>query len=43
MGCRMSLKLHFLRSHMDFFQDNLETSVNTVKDYSWIEPMERRY
>jgi hypothetical protein len=23
MGCRMSLKLHFLHSHLDFFPDNL--------------------
>ena len=23
LGCRMSLKLHFLHSHLDFFQDNL--------------------
>ena len=23
MGCRMSVKLHFLRSHLDFFQENL--------------------
>ena len=22
MGCRMSLKLHFLHSHLDFFPDN---------------------
>ena len=24
LGCRMSLKLHFLHSHLDFFRDNLE-------------------
>ena len=23
MGCRMSVKLHFLCSHLDFFQENL--------------------
>ena len=23
LGCRMSLKLHFLHSHLDFFRDNL--------------------
>ena len=23
LDCRMSLKLHFLHSHLDFFQDNL--------------------
>ena len=23
LGCRMSLKLHFLHSHLDFFWDNL--------------------
>ena len=23
LGCRMSLKLHFLYSHLDFFRDNL--------------------
>ena len=22
LGCRMSLKLHFLHSHLDFFRDN---------------------
>ncbi|KAI6655687.1 hypothetical protein LOD99_1827 [Oopsacas minuta] len=25
MGCRMSLKLHFLHSHLDFFPENLGT------------------
>ena len=24
MGCRMSLELHFLRSHLDFFPSNLD-------------------
>ena len=23
MGCKMSLKIHFLHSHLDFFLDNL--------------------
>ena len=23
LGCHMSLKLHFLHSHLDFFRDNL--------------------
>jgi len=23
MGCKMSLKIHFLHSHLDFFPDNL--------------------
>ena len=23
MGCRMSLKMHFLNSHLDFFSENL--------------------
>ena len=23
LGCRMSLRLHFLHSHLDFFRDNL--------------------
>ena len=25
LGCRMSLKFHFLHSHLDFFRDNLKT------------------
>jgi hypothetical protein len=26
MGCRMSLKLHFLHSHLDFFHQNLDAA-----------------
>ena len=35
MGCNMSLKIHFLESHLDFFPANLGKSVtNTVKDFT---------
>ena len=34
MGCNMSLKIHFLESHLDFFPDNLgEVSDEQVKDF----------
>ena len=45
MGCRMSVKQHFLCSHLDFFQENLG---NFSKEHGErfqqnIEPMEKRY
>ena len=45
MGCRMSLKLHFLCSHLDFFQDNLGdfSEEHGERFHQDIEPMERRY
>ena len=45
MGCRMSVKLHFLYSHLDFFQENLGdfSEEHGERFYQDIEPMERRY
>ena len=45
LGCRMSLKLHFLHSHLDFFWDNLG---NVSEDHGErfhqdIQVMEKRY
>jgi hypothetical protein len=35
MGCNMSLKIHFLKSQLDFSQKILAKSVtNTVKDFT---------
>jgi len=35
MGCNMSLKIHFLESHLDFFKKISATSVtNMVKDFT---------
>jgi hypothetical protein len=35
MGCNMSLKIHFLESHLDFSPENSAKSVtNTVKDFT---------
>ena len=44
-GCRMSLKLQFLHSHLDFFRDNLE---NVSEEYGErfhqdIQVMEKHY
>ena len=37
MGCNMSLKIHFLESHLDLFPENLgEVSMNTVKGFTKI-------
>jgi hypothetical protein len=34
MGCNMSLKVHFLGSHLDFFPENLgAVSDGTERDY----------
>ena len=45
MGCRMSVKLHFLRSHLDVFQENLGdfSEEHGERFHQDIEPMERRY
>ena len=44
MGYRMPLKLHFLCSHLDFFQDNLGdfSEEHGERFHQDIEPMERR-
>ena len=43
-GCRMSVKLHFLSSHLDFFQENLGdfNKKHGERFHQDIEPMERR-
>ena len=45
LGCRMSLKLHFLRSHLDFFRDNLEnvSEEHGKRFHPDIQVMEKRY
>ena len=45
MGCLMSVKLHFLCSHLDFFQENLGdfSEEHGERFHQDIEPMERRY
>ena len=45
MGCRMSVKLHFLCSDLDFFQENLcdFSEEHGERFHQDIEPMERRY
>ena len=45
LGCRMSLKLHFLHSHLDFFRNNLG---NVIKEHGErfhhdIQVMEKQY
>ena len=40
LGCRMSVKLHFLHSHLDFFPEILELS---VKNKGKIPPRYKRY
>ena len=44
MDCRMSVKLHFLCSHLDFFQENLGdfSEEHGERFYQDIEPMEKR-
>ena len=44
IGCRMSVKLHFLSSHLDFFQENLGDFSKKLGErfHQDIEPMERR-
>ena len=45
MGCRMSVKLHFLCSYLDFFQENLGkfSEEHGERFHQDIEPMEKRY
>ena len=45
MGCRMSVKLHFLCSHLDFFQENLAdfSEEHGERFHQDNEPMEKRY
>jgi len=45
MGCRMSLKLHFLHSHLDFFPDNLGdvSDEHGERFHQNIATMEQRY
>ena len=45
LGCCMSLKLHFLHSHLDFFQDNLGnvSEEHDKRFHQDIQMMEKRY
>ena len=45
LGCRMSLKLHFLHSHLDFFRDNLGnvSEEHSEKFHQDIQVMKKRY
>ncbi|KMQ83920.1 hypothetical protein RF55_18789 [Lasius niger] len=45
LGCNMSLKLHFLHSHLDFFPDNFGdvSKEQGERFYQDIKKMERRY
>ena len=45
MGCRMSVKLHFLCFHLDFFQENLGnfSDEHGERFHQDIELMEKRY
>ena len=45
LGCRMSLKLHFLHSHLDFFRDNLGnvSKGHGERFHQDIQVMEKRY
>ena len=45
LGCHMSLKLHFLHSHLDFFRDNLGTvsEEHGERFHQDIQVMEKRY
>ena len=45
MGCRMSLKMHFLHSHLDFFSPNMGdvSEEHGERFYQDISDMERRY
>ena len=45
MGCRMSLKIHFLHSHLQFFPENLE-AVSDEQDkrlHQDIQTIEKKY
>ena len=44
MGCNMILKIHFLESHLDFFQENFgEVSGEHERFHQDIMAMEKRY
>ena len=45
LGCRMSLKLHFLHSDLDFFRDNLGnvSKEHGERFHQYIQVMEKRY
>jgi len=45
MGCNMSLKIHFLDSHLDFFPDNLGavTDEHGERFHQDISTLEKRY
>ncbi|UYV84365.1 hypothetical protein LAZ67_X001944 [Cordylochernes scorpioides] len=45
LGCNMSLKIHFLHSHLDFFQDNLGavSDEHGERFHQNISSMEKRY
>ena len=45
LGCRMSLKLHFLHSHLDFFRDNLGnvSEEHGERFYQDIQVIKKRY
>ena len=45
MGCHMSVKPHFLCSHLHFFQDNLGdfSEEHCERFHQDIEPMEKQY
>ena len=45
MGCNMSLKIHFLDSHLDFFPDNLGAVIDEHGEHFHqdISALEKRY
>jgi hypothetical protein len=45
LGCRMSIKVHFLHSHLDFFRDNLGavSEEQGERFHQDIQMMEKRY
>ena len=45
MGCRMSLKMHFLHSHLDFFPENLGavSDEQSERFHQDIQAIEERY
>ena len=45
LGCRMSLKVHFLHSHLDFFHENLGdvSEEHGERFHQDIAAMEKRY
>ena len=45
MGCRMSLKMHFLHLHLEFFPENLGavSDKQSKRFHQGIQAMEERY